>query len=365
MIKIDSQWKAAFDILMLFASCENTFSQAYQAAFGAVEPGIQMYVELYMIEGFFFLDLLFCFFQEYKDEETYTIISDVKKIAKHYVKGSFVFDLLAIIPIQELIEWNRSTSGGIGDINRLYKLLKLLRVPRLFELLNVQRIKQLVSDYYNTRLQQNVKKGIQDDGYPILKQLNIMQVYKIFRLIIVIFVTSYFLGILWHIYVCDLQVPPMNLDGTEADYFGNAMLGSCIPGEVDEKGIDRLIKVWYFALTTLSTIGYGDLSPVSIQERLLGAFILLIGVAVFSFIMGEFIEILMTYKSRFVVGQPKDLSKWIALLSRFNNGNPLNKEIISKIEDHFEYSWNCNRLNAVNTERDLQFMSELPIDVQS
>lgn len=80
------------------------------------------------------------------------------------------------------------------------------------------------------------------------------------------------------------------------------MLNSCIPAEVGEKGIDRLIKVWYFALTTLSTIGFGDMSPVSIQERSIGAFILLIGVAVFSFIMGEFIEILMKYKSRLIIG---------------------------------------------------------------
>ena len=64
------------------------------------------------------------------------------------------------------------------------------------------------------------------------------------------------------------------------------MLGSCLPLEVGESGVDRLMKVWYFALTTLSTIGLGDLSPVSIQERFLGAFILLIGVAFFSFILG-------------------------------------------------------------------------------
>ena len=88
--------------------------------------------------------------------------------------------------------------------------------------------------------------------------------YKIFRLVIIIFVTSYFLGILWHIYVCDLQEVPNNLDGSEGSFFGNDMLGSCIPTEVNEKAIDRLIKVWYFALTTLSTIGFGDMSPVSI-----------------------------------------------------------------------------------------------------
>ena len=99
IIKSDSQWKAVFDLVMLFASCENTFSQAFQAAFGTFESEYINNLEIYFIEGLFLFDLIFCFFQEFKDEETYTIISDVKKIAKHYLRGSFIFDLLAIIPI--------------------------------------------------------------------------------------------------------------------------------------------------------------------------------------------------------------------------------------------------------------------------
>ena len=129
-----------------------------------------------------------------------------------------------------------------------------------------------------------------------------MQAYKIIRLIIVIFVTSYFLGIIWHIYVCDLETPPMGDNGEYGDYFGNVMLGSCNLKDTGERGVDRLVKIWYYALTTLSTIGFGDMSPVSVEEKVIGGFVMLIGVAVFSFIIGEFIEILMTYKSRLVLG---------------------------------------------------------------
>ena len=49
---------------------------------------------------------------------------------------------------------------------------------------------------------------------------------------------------------------------------------------------EKLIKVWYYAITTLSTIGFGDLSPSTYYERLIACFILLIGVALFSFVMG-------------------------------------------------------------------------------
>ena len=72
----------------------------------------------------------------------------------------------------------------------------------------------------------------------------------------------------------------------------------------------------------------------------------------------------MNYQSLWQVGQHKDLSKWIALLSRFNNGKPISKEIINKIEDFFDYYWTHNRLAALSSEKDKRFMSELPYSVK-
>jgi len=77
-------------------------------------------------------------------------------------------------------------------------------VPRLFELLNVDRIKQSITDYYNYRLQKAVKNNIEETSYPILNQLMFLQLYKILRLVIIIFTSSYFLGIIWHIYCVDI-----------------------------------------------------------------------------------------------------------------------------------------------------------------
>ena len=51
----------------------------------------------------------------------------------------------------------------------------------------------------------------------------------------------------------------------------------------------------YFAFTTLSTVGFGDYAPRSNVERAVGAFVLIAGVAMFSFLMGNFLEILTTY----------------------------------------------------------------------
>ena len=57
-----------------------------------------------------------------------------------------------------------------------------------------------------------------------------------------------------------------------------------------------MIILTYFAFTSLSTVGFGDYAPISDLERLVGAFVLLGGVAIFSYIMGNFIEILNNFK---------------------------------------------------------------------
>ena len=56
--------------------------------------------------------------------------------------------------------------------------------------------------------------------------------------------------------------------------------------------VQKLILSSYFALTTLSTVGYGDYFPVSKEEKIFVIFIMLAGVAFFSYLMGQFIEIL-------------------------------------------------------------------------
>ena len=64
---------------------------------------------------------------------------------------------------------------------------------------------------------------------------------------------------------------------------------------VDESRGRRVLIALYFAFTTLSTTGLGDYYPVSDIERLVGAFLLLIGVAIFSYIMGELLTMLIKF----------------------------------------------------------------------
>ena len=72
VITKDSTYKGSFDILMLFVSCYNIFGNAFYSAFGKSESDTFFWLDI-GVEMLFLFDLLFCFCQEYLDEETYTV----------------------------------------------------------------------------------------------------------------------------------------------------------------------------------------------------------------------------------------------------------------------------------------------------
>lgn len=75
------------------------------------------------------------------------------------------------------------------------------------------------------------------------------------------------------------------------------------------KTSDQIITSLYFALTTLSTVGYGDLFPVSQIERIFAVIVMLLGVAFFSFIMGNIMTIVEDQKVKMgILDKKSDLA---------------------------------------------------------
>ena len=53
----------------------------------------------------------------------------------------------------------------------------------------------------------------------------------------------------------------------------------------EKETTDQLITSLYFALTMLSTVGYGDIYPISDMEMIMAVLCMMIGVGVFSVVM--------------------------------------------------------------------------------
>lgn len=100
--------------------------------------------------------------------------------------------------------------------------------------------------------------------------------------------------------------------------------------------------------TTLSTVGFGDYNPKSEIERVIMTFILLVGVACFSFIMSQFIEILLAFQKVTAANEDSEMmARWLLLLKNFNNNKPLPPEMTSKFEQYFEYFWSNDKNYAM------------------
>lgn len=94
----------------------------------------------------------------------------------------------------------------------------------------------------------------------------------------------------------------------------------------------------YFSFTSLTTVGFGDYHPRSDFERVYIAFSLLFGVAIFSYIMGEFIEMISNvdiFGNKSADGD--DLARFFGVLKKFNNNEDIELNIKRDFESYFEH----------------------------
>jgi hypothetical protein len=65
-----------------------------------------------------------------------------------------------------------------------------------------------------------------------------------------------------------------------------------------EDDLDLYILSFYFIVTTVTTVGYGDYSPDNRYERVFCMFLMIIGVSSFTFVSGALSSIMSNYDQR-------------------------------------------------------------------
>jgi hypothetical protein len=75
----------------------------------------------------FILDLLLHFIQAVKHPETYEDITELKTIAREYIKGWFFIDFISVVPFYWILPQAGKTT----------KLFRLFRLPRLIQLFSI------------------------------------------------------------------------------------------------------------------------------------------------------------------------------------------------------------------------------------
>jgi hypothetical protein len=101
MIYPNDMCKVWFDVMISLILCISCFTVPLDLAFQHMFAGDMMWFN-YAIDVFFFMDIVVNFFSATQDDE-YQIIDDRKIVVKQYMKGWFLIDIVAIIPLDLLI----------------------------------------------------------------------------------------------------------------------------------------------------------------------------------------------------------------------------------------------------------------------
>jgi hypothetical protein len=121
--------------------------------------------------------------------------------------------------------------------------------------------------------------------------------------------------------------------------------------------------VAYFALTTLSTVGYGDYSPGGPDEKpnivlILGALMLISGVTFFSTLTSNFIDIIQNMKLQKFTINEELFNQWFNLLKRFNNNRELSKNLKEEVYSSFTYFCENDRSQVLVEKK--EYFDSLP-----
>lgn len=179
------------------------------------------------------------------------MVNEAREIAIRYIRGWFIVDVLSVLPFDLIVLFAEIDASGAGA----FKFVKFVRLLRLVKLLRVLRATRIIARW-------QARVGIK---YAILS----LGKYAIFVLILA------------HWGACLFAITARMTDG-EATWMDAYI------GVVDDSTIrTQYIAAFYWSTMTVTTIGYGDVSPQTDQERLMACACMFMGGAFYAVIIGS------------------------------------------------------------------------------
>uniref|UniRef100_A0A2N9HEC5 Potassium channel n=1 Tax=Fagus sylvatica TaxID=28930 RepID=A0A2N9HEC5_FAGSY len=242
-------WETFLVVLVFYTAWVSPFE------FGFLKkPHASLSIADNVVNGFFAMDIIITFFVAYLDRATYLLVDDPRKIAWKYASSWLAFDVISTIPSE--LGWKISPSPfrSYGFFNML-RLWRLRRVSALF-----------------TRLEKD-------------KNYNYFWV-RCAKLICVTLFWVHCTGCFFYLLAARYGNP------------NRTWIGSSMENFLEQDLWISYVTSIYWSITTLSTVGYGDLHAVNTREMIFDTFFMLCNLGLTSYLIGNMTNLVVNGASR-------------------------------------------------------------------
>lgn len=274
-------WDVVLSVLLIFILVVEPMALGFWNESGPLE------IVNIVIDVYFILDLILNFRTGYVVRDGIEIM-DPRQCATHYLKTWFFLDFVSSVPpVLDLVL--RLIATGLPGASSL-KSAKLLKLGRVFKGVKVLRLGKLVR-FSDTK---SPMSDFIDDFLSSSSSLFAL------RLVTVLFCAL----LLAHLLACFMAISG---DGW---FEGYAPRGSSADSWDWRR---RYLVAFYFAFSTMSTVGYGDVVPQSDAERIYVVIAMLIGVSFYSYMIATVSSMVTAAdaKSAIYFDKMDQLSSWM------------------------------------------------------
>jgi hypothetical protein len=322
MISCTGNFRSVWDISSLLLVLFCTFSVPYDMTFEPPKSRAASAVDM-MVEAFFIIEIHLNFFTTYFDADDGTEVFHPLFIALQYASGWLPIDLVSSIPSEMVTRiyeaMGPSDDEGGGNLDILAKL-RIIRILRLTKLLRLLRIKQLME-------QIELSVPAMRTVFGLFRLLFMMAILAHIQACVFFLMAKLNVGNSWvskyHAGCCDANLnfvtaAKQSLMKEEGTWEGEECFSEA---EMPSLGVLYTNSI-YWSFTTLTSVGYGEITPCNEYEMLYCTFGMLVGSGMFAYIVGNISEVITA-----VAGQKIALKSKMRSLQEYIVVRKLPKEV--------------------------------------